>query len=204
MRRSLPLGIHVPGTTVWHRMPVGPKLTALVVTSLVVVGQPGPWPACAALVVALGLAAWAGVPARTVAWGIRPLVVVLVVLAAFQWWQRGWPTAVEVVATTLALVVAATTFTATTPMDALLDTIVRGLGPFRRFGVDPDKVALAFSLMITAIPAVFTIFGDTRDAARARGLERSPRATLSPMVIRVVAHAHATGEALAARGIGDP
>jgi biotin transport system permease protein len=204
VRRSLPLGIHVPGTTIWHRMRVGPKLTGLVVASIVVVALPGPWPACAALVVALGLAAWAGVPARTVAAGVRPLLVVLAVLAAFQWWQRGWPTAVEVVATTLALVVAATTFTATTPMDALLDTIVRGLGPFRRFGVDPDKVALAFSLMITAIPAVFTIFGDTRDAARARGLERSPRATLSPMVIRVVAHAQATGEALAARGIGDP
>ena len=125
MRRSLPLGIHVPGTTVWHRMPVGPKLTALVVTSIVVVGLPGPWPACAALVVALGLAAWAGVPARTVAWGIRPLVVVLVVLAAFQWWQRGWPTAVEGVATTRALVVAATTVTPTTPMDAFRDTIVR-------------------------------------------------------------------------------
>ena len=203
MRRSLPLGIHVPGDTVWHRMLVGPKLTALVVVSIVVVALRGPWPACIALVVALGIAAWAGVPARTLATGVRPLLFVLAILAAYQWWQRGWPTAVEVVATTLALVIAATTFTATTPMDALLDTIVRGLGPFRRFGVHPDKVALAFSLMITAIPAVFAIYGDTRDAARARGLDRSPRATLSPMAIRVVAHAQATGDALTARGIGD-
>lgn len=203
MRRSLPLGIHVPGDTVWHRMPVGPKLTALVVASIVVVALPGPWPACAALAGSLGLAAWAGVPARALILGVRPLVIVLAVLAAFQWWQRGWPTSVEVVATTLALVIAATTFTATTPMDDLLDTIVRGLGPFRRFGASPEKVALAFSLMITSIPAVFAIYGDTRDAARARGLERSPRATLSPMAIRVVAHARATGDALAARGLGD-
>lgn len=203
MRRSLPLGIHVPGDSVWHRMPVGPKLSGLVIVSIVVVAMPGPWPACIALAVALGIAAWAGVPARTVALGVRPLLVVLAVLAAFQWWQRGWPTAVEVVATTVALVVAATTFTATTQMDALLDTIVRGLAPFRRFGVDPDKVALAFSLMITSIPAVFAIYDDTRDAARARGLDRSPRATLAPMVIRVVAHAQATGDALTARGIGD-
>ena len=203
MRRTLPLGIHVPGDSVWHRMPVGPKLTALVVTSIVVVALPGPWPASGALACSLGLAAWAGVPAGTVARGVRPLLVVLAVLAAFQLWQRGWPTAVEVVATTLALVVAATTFTATTPMDALLDTIVRGLGPFRRFGAAPEKVALAFSLMITSIPAVFAIYGDTRDAARARGLERSPRATLSPMAIRVVAHARDTGDALAARGLGD-
>jgi biotin transport system permease protein len=184
-------------------MPVGPKLTALLVTSIVVVVLRGPWPACVALVLALGIAAWAGVPARTIALGVRPLLMVLAILASFQWWQLGWPTAVEVVATTLALVIAATTFTATTPMDALLDTIVRGLGPFRRLGVDPDKVALAFSLMITSIPAVFTIFGDTRDAARARGLDRSPRATLSPMAIRVVAHAQAVGDALTARGIGD-
>lgn len=203
MRRSLPLGIHVPGDTMWHRMPVGPKLAGLVVVSLAVVAARGPWPACVAVVVALGIAVWAGVPARAVARGVRPLLVVLAMLAAFQWWVRGWEPAVEVVATTVALVIAATTFTATTAMDALLDTIVRGLRPFRRFGVDPDKVALAFSLMITAIPAVFTIFGETRDAAKARGLERSPRATLAPMAIRVVAHAQSTGAALAARGIGD-
>ena len=29
---------------------------------------------------------------------MRPLLIVLAVLAAFQWWQRGWPTAVEAVA----------------------------------------------------------------------------------------------------------
>ena len=43
----------------------------------------------------------------------------------------------------------------------------------------------------------------TGDAARARGLERDPRARLVPLVVRSVAHARATGEALDARGIGD-
>ncbi len=43
---------------------------------------------------------------------------------------------------------------------------------------------------------------ETRDAARARGL-RSPRAYLSPFVVRVIARAHETGDALTARGIGD-
>lgn len=203
MRRSLPLGIYVPGTTVWHRIPAGPKLTLLLVTSIVVVALHGPWPAVAALVSALAVTAWARIPARTVWLGFRPFVVVLTILAAFQWWQRGWPVAVEVVATTAALVVAATTFTATTPMDELLDAIVRGLRPFRRLGVNPEKVALAFSLMIGAIPAIFDIAHETREAAKARGLERSPRANLSPMAIRVVAHAYDTGAALHARGIGD-
>jgi biotin transport system permease protein len=57
--------------------------------------------------------------------------------------------------------------------------------------------------MLTALPAIFEIAHETREAAKARGLERSPRASLSPMAIRVVAHAYDTGAALHARGIGD-
>ena len=203
MRGSLPLGTYRPGTTIWHRLPAGPKLGLVVLTSIVVVALRGPWPAVAALVGAVLLSAWARVPPGAVWRGLRPLLVVVAVLGAFQWWQRGWPVAVEVVATTVALVVVATTFTATTPMDRVLDAIVRGLRPFRRLGVDPEKVALAFSLMIGAIPAIFEIFRETREAAKARGLERSPRANLSPMAIRTVAHAYDTGAALHARGIGD-
>ena len=44
---------------------------------------------------------------------------------------------------------------------------------------------------------------ETRDAARARGLERNPRAVLVPAAVRMVAHARATGDALAARGLGE-
>ncbi|KAA1396070.1 energy-coupling factor transporter transmembrane component T family protein [Aeromicrobium ginsengisoli] len=203
MRRSLPLGIYRPGSTIWHRIPAGPKLGLVVLASIAVVALRGPWPCVAALGVALGISLWARVPPQVVWRGLRPFLLVVAILGAFQWWQRGWPVAVEVVATTVALVVVATTFTATTPTDRLLDAIVRGLGPFRRIGVRPEKVALAFSLMITAIPAIFEIAHETREAAKARGLERSVRANLSPMAIRTVAHAYETGAALHARGIGD-
>jgi biotin transport system permease protein len=203
VRGSLPLGTYRPGSTIWHRIPAGPKLGLVVLTSIVVVALHGPWPPVAALAVAVAISAWARVPPSVVWRGLRPLLLVVAVLGGFQWWQRGWPVAVEIVATTLALVVVATTFTATTPTDRMLDAIVRGLRPFRRLGVNPEKVALAFSLMITAIPAIFEIARETREAAKARGLERSPRANLSPMAIRTVAHAYDTGAALHARGIGD-
>ncbi|MGZ4466588.1 MAG: energy-coupling factor transporter transmembrane component T, partial [Nocardioides sp.] len=75
--------------------------------------------------------------------------------------------------------------------------------PLRRVGVDADRVALAFALMVRAIPTTLEIATETRDAALARGLQRDPRARLTPMVIRVVAHARATGDALHARGVGD-
>lgn len=201
--RTLPLGQHVPGSTVWHRLPTGGKLLGLVLLGVGVVALPGPWAPLVALLVALAVTLHAGVPMRTLALGLRPLLVLLVVVAAFQSWQRGWPVAVEVVATTLTLVVLATTFTATTPTDDLLDTVTRIAGVLRPLGVDPERVALAFSLTISSIPAVMTLFEQTREAAKARGLERSPRATLAPFAVRTVAHAHDVGDALAARGLGD-
>ena len=129
--------------------------------------------------------------------------MVVVVLAAWQAWQNGWAQAVEAAGDLVALVLLATVLTVTTPVDEVLDAITTALGPLRRVGVRPDAVALAFSLTIRAIPTTIAIADETRDAALARGLERSPRARLTPLVIRVVAHARATGEALQARGVGE-
>jgi biotin transport system permease protein len=109
VRRSLPLGIYRPGTTIWHRIPAGPKLGLVMLVSIAVVLLRDPWAPLAALAVALIVSRWARVPARAVWRGLRPFLVVVAVLGAFQWSQRGWPVAVEVVSTTVALVVVATT-----------------------------------------------------------------------------------------------
>ena len=115
----------------------------------------------------------------------------------------GWPRAAETVGDLVALVLLAHLVTATTRVDDMLDTVERALRPLRRFGVRPDRVALAISLVLRAVPATAEAAGQTRDAARARGLERDPRATLTPFVVRVVRDARLRGEALHARGVGD-
>ncbi len=84
-----------------------------------------------------------------------------------------------------------------------MDAVGRGLRPLRPLGVDPQAGALAFSLMLRAIPSTILLAEESRHAALARGLERSPRALLVPFVIRTVARARDTGDALHARGIGD-
>ena len=200
---NLLVGAYRPGTTIWHRIPAGPKLGLLAAFGVATVAVPGPWGALALLAFALLLVAWVRIPVRATVRALRPLLLVVVVVTAFQAWQQGWPTAIHVVAGLLASVIAALVFTATTPIDSMLDAIVRGLGPFRRIGVNPERVALSFSLMIRAIPGILEIAHETRAAAKARGLERSPRALLVPMAIRTVAHAYETGAALHARGIGD-
>lgn len=198
-----PLGDYQPGTSVLHRLPVGAKLPGLLVLSAVGVAFRGV-PTTATLL-ALGLAACAvaGVRPRRAARALRGVAIGLALLAAYQVWQQGTERAFVVVGSLVAMVLLATAFTTTTSIERMVDAITRWLEPLRRFGVRPELVALAFSLLVRGIPLTLEIAAETRDAARARGLERSPRAYLTPLVIRVVAHARATGEALHARGIGD-
>ncbi len=197
------VGSYRPGRTLVHRLPAGPKLALLATFSLATVLVPGVWTALGFLAAAIALAVWMRMPLRPTLRALRPLLLVIVVVTIFQVWQRGWSTAIHVVAGLLAVIIVALVFTATTRIEDVLDTITRALGPLRRFGVRPERVALAFSLMIRAIPGILEIAQETRAAAKARGLERNPRALLVPMALRTVARAYETGDALHARGIGD-
>ncbi len=197
------IGNYRPGHTLVHRIPAGPKLGLLAAFSIATVAAPGPEAAVGFLVASLAVAAWVRTPLKHTVRALRPLLLVLVLVTAFQVWQQGWSLAIHVVAGLLASVIMALIFTATTSIDAVLDAIVRGLGPFRRFGANPERFALAFSLVIRAIPGILDIAVETRAAAKARGLERNPRALLVPMALRTVARAYETGDALHARGLGD-
>lgn len=197
------LGAYRPGRTVLHRMPAGAKLLGLVVASLVVTVLGGWRSSVVALAVALVLVLVSRMPGRVVARSLRGLLLVVVLLGGWLAWQSGWQRAVGTVGDLLALVILATVVTTTTPVDAMLDTITGALSPLRPLGVRPERVALAFSLVLRTIPLTIGLADETRDAARARGLERDLRARLTPFAIRVVADAQATGEALHARGIGD-
>lgn len=197
------LGLYRPTGSWLHRTPAGAKLVGLLGAGTLVVVLRGPASAVAAVAVALVVAASSRTGIGRMLRSLRGLLLTMTLVAAYSAWQQGWARAVETGGDLLALVLLATVFTATTPVDEVLDAVTRGLTPLRHFGVDPERVALAFALMIRAVPATLDLARETREAARARGLERNPRALLTPMVIRTVAHARATGEALDARGIGD-
>lgn len=197
------LGAYRPGDTWLHRLGAGTKLLALFAAGILLVLSRGWVSGVTALVVATAVLASSGAPLTLTARALRGLAILTALLGAFHVWQNGWPRAVEVVGELFALILLATAMTVTTPVDEILDTVTRALGPLRRFGVDPGRVGLAFSLMLRAIPTTLAVAEETRDAAVARGLQRDPRARLTPLVIRVVAHARETGDALHARGIGD-
>lgn len=198
-----PLGAYIAGAGPLHRLRPGAKLLGLFAFATAVVWVPGAPSAAVALGIATALAIIAGLRGRDFWRVARGFLLIAVPLFVFQTWQQGWERGFEVVGDLFALILAASAVTASTRIEDMLDTITWSLQPLRRFGVRPDRVALSFSLMITAIPSILGIARETRAAARARGLERDPRALVVPLAIRTVAHAQLTGQALAARGIGE-
>ncbi|GEL93371.1 energy-coupling factor transporter transmembrane component T family protein [Cellulomonas composti] len=201
---SGPLGLYRPGTSPVHRAPGGAKLVALlVVTTLGVVLQGVP---SALVLLALVLLAYAvaRVPLRGSAGGLTATLLGIGVLAVFRWWSDGPAGAIELTADLLAAVLLAALVTATTRSDVLLDTLARAARPLRHVGLAPEQVSLAIALMLRTVPVLVVSTVESRDAARARGLGRDPRAVVVPAAVRMVGHAHRVGEALAARGLGEP
>lgn len=198
-----PLGLYHPGSSPVHRAHPGLKLALLTALGIAVVVVRGPLSSLVALGVVVLSAVVARLPWHRTARGVLPVLVTAALVGAYQWWARGPAVATEVVVDLLALVLAATVVTATTRADALLDVLARLARPLRHVGLPPETFALSVALVLRAIPVLVTTTLEARDAARARGLDRSPRATLVPAAVRMVAHAHATGDALAARGLGE-
>lgn len=198
------LANYVPGDSLVHRTPLALKFLLVLACGLVsfVITD---WRISAAVLgILTGLFLASGAGAKRLWRAVRPLAPVLLVIGLFQWWQLGGPTAARIVLNILVCVVAASLLTATTPVQRLLDGVVQVSRPFARFGADPERFALTIGIMLRSIPFIAGTFADVRDSARARGLERNPRALVLPVFITSVAYARQTGEALAARGLGEP
>ena len=197
------LGLFHPSASVVHRAPAGLKLALLIAAAVGTHWLRSPVRIGAAAVGVTALYVLARIPVR-VAWAqVRPLLALMVVLGAFHAIVAGWRAAVVVVGALVLLAALAALVTLTTRTTALVDTVVRVLGPLRRVGVDPERVGLVLALGIRAVPVVAGFAAEIRDAQRARGLTASPTAFAVPLIVRSLRHADAQGDALLARGFED-
>lgn len=196
-------GSYRPGRSVVHRAPAGAKLLGLLSLTTVLVALRSPWVVGAGALLVLVLYAAARLGPGALLGQVWPLRYLVLVLTAFQVWTAGWRAAVDVVGLLAVAVAAAGLVTLTTRMTDLMDVFVRVLGPLRRLGVSPERVGLVLTLAVRAVPVLLQTYERVRDARRARGRERSPRALVTPLVIGTIRHADAVGEALVARGFDD-
>nr|WP_246401313.1 energy-coupling factor transporter transmembrane protein EcfT [Jiangella mangrovi] len=196
-------GAYVPGASPVHRASAGLKLALLAVGCTALVFARTPVAVGVAAVAVTALYVLAGVGWRA-AWGqLRPLRWLVVVLIVIQLIIADLPTAVTLTARLVLAVALAALVTLTTRTTDLMAALERGLQPFRRFGVDPARVSLLMSLALRSVAVVAGIAGRIREARWARGRERSVRAFAVPLVVGVLRHADAMGEALQARGLDD-
>lgn len=195
------LGLYLPGTSLLHRLPAGVKLAALVLLGVASILIEGVVPVIVGIAVMLILYGIAGFTPLLAWHQVKPLRWILLFIAAFQWWARGWQSAVDVVGVIVLLVLAAALVTLTTRTSALVDVIVTVLRPLRPLGVRPERVGLLIALGIRAVPIAAGFSNEVRDAQRARGLGASPRAYAAPLIVKSLRHSDAVGEALVARGL---
>lgn len=197
------LAVYVPRESVVHRLPAGTKLILLVVAAIGVLALRKPWQVVVVLAVIALLFAAARIPWRTTLDQVRPLLWFLLALGLFQVVVGGWQRAVVVVGGMLAVVLLATLVSLTTRTTAMVDVVVRWLGPLRRVGVDPERVGLLVALGIRSVAVVIELAREVRQAQLARGASSSPLAFIVPLVLRSLRHADRLAEALVARGVED-
>jgi len=181
----------------------GSKLAALALTgtALVLIDDvrllaASPFPVLLAAIVAR-------VPRRTLFQGWRAALIVILLAAGARAAFDGWEPGLAVGARLATLLLAARLLSATTTATELLDATTTALRPFERLGINAEAVALAFSLAFRFIPLLAEAVEEIRDAQRARGLDRSPIALLSPLLARVMAIGDAVADAIDARS-GSP
>lgn len=197
------IGLYHPGTSVLHRLSAGWKMLAMLAGVVAVTLARHPWQLGVAALVVVALAAVSRIPARVLLAQLWPMRWFLVVLAVFQVVLADWQRALMVCGALLIAVALAALFTLTTRVTAVLDLVRRLLGPFRRFGVDPDRIGLLLALTIRCVPLLVTIVGQVMQARKARGLGFSLVAIVTPTVVRALRAADGIGDALVARGVDD-
>jgi len=196
-------GTYQPTGSTFEPLAVGWKYALLLALTIPAIAMGIWWFSLASIVLTIAILIWARVGLRRAVGLSIGMVVVCALIVAVQA-LAGTPMAGVIVVANLVLALYATRLlTLTTPIPELVDGIAMACRPLRVFRADPDRIALAVAVMVRSLPHLLGSFDEVRDAATARGLRRNPVAYVAPVVVRAVAYAHATGDALAARGMGE-
>lgn len=196
-------GLYIDGNSALHRAAAGLKVLALVLlgTGVFLIAD---WPVLSGVLVSvLLLYPVAGFGWRTLWAQIRPILWLLVLFFAVQLWLNDWQAGLVVIFRLAAIVSFAALVTLTTRTSDMLAALERAMQPLARFGVNPEKVSLAFSMVLRFIPVIAQIGHDIRDAQRARGLDKSLLALIVPLIIRTLKMADDVADAIDARSF-DP
>jgi biotin transport system permease protein len=181
------------------RVPVGWKLLVITIVSLLVTIQRDWRWVLGVVVFTVVLYAIGRVPPRAWWRTMRGIWVIALILVLYTAWVGDWQDGVVASVRLVALISLGALITATTGFDEIVVFVQRALGPFRRFGADPEAVGLAAGMVLRFVPLLAAAAGETADAFRARGVRPWPWRLVFPLIRRALLLAQDVGAALAAR-----
>ncbi|MET7752557.1 energy-coupling factor transporter transmembrane protein EcfT [Micromonospora sp. NPDC005367] len=191
-----------PGGSVLHRMPAGPKLLTVMALALAISLAPAnPGLLAGAIALVFGCYLLTGLGLRELGRQLRDLRWLVLVMLVPQALFLSLPTAAANVTRVVVVVLLAALVTLTTRTEDLIDAIAGALGPLRRFGVDPNRIALMLSMTITTVPVITGFAVQVREAQRARGVPVQPLAFVVPLLVMALKHSDDLADALTARGV---
>ncbi|MFO7244160.1 MAG: energy-coupling factor transporter transmembrane protein EcfT [Actinomycetes bacterium] len=196
------VGSYRERNTPMHRLPAWVKLPLLVGWTVVSIIVTDPVSAVGMAVAAILVLLSILPPVRPTVRAMLGLSVVAVIAGAYAAWRIDLSEAIDTTADFIGLFALSLAITGSTRMGDMLDLFTRMARPFRRV-VPPAIPGLMFSIVVRVIPEVAQILAQSREALKARGIERSLRGTVTPTAIRTVGFALDLGQALHARGIAD-
>lgn len=196
------LGMFRPRRTPLHVAPAWLKMLGLAVGGVVTFQLDGPKPTAVAAAIALVLLVSTLPPPRATFTGAATLAFFAALGGGYHWIFGDPGRGTEIALQAVAILLAALAVNCSTSADDTLSVFVRLARPLRRW-IPTAAIGLMFSLTIRTIPEGARIVMESRSAARARGISRSPRAILLPTALRTVGFALQVGDAITARGLAD-
>lgn len=185
---------------VLHRAPVGWKVAALAFGLGVAMLWPRPdFLVVLILVLLVGLVL-AGARRAQVAPPLLSGLMSAICILGFHVLAGSPAVGLAAALTMLAAVLGALLFGATTSSSALLDAVMRWLGPLRRFGVDPEKPAMLVAMATRFIPHFAAQLLQLHDARTARSARGWSVMLAAPLVVSALESSDALALALEARG----
>ena len=197
-----PTGLYRARETPLHHAPAWFKVLLLLAATVAVIMLDDPISSLGIMAASVLLLLSTQPPARTTAIAMAGTLVVAALTASIHLWRGDWWRAVDVTADLIAVVALALAVAASSSMTAMLDFVSLMARPLRAV-LPPETLGLMFAMMLRALPEVAEIYLESRQAARARGLDRNIRAIVYPTTTRTVGFALDLGQAIHARGIGE-
>ncbi len=195
------LSLTSPVKTPFHGIRAAPKLVMLCLATIVLFQVKTALPlALAAACVALLYLAGGTIFARVGLRRLKPLWVFAVVILIWHLATDALADGLVILLRLVAIVGLANLVTMTTRLDALTDTAIMALEPFRRFGVNPAVVGFSVGLVLRFIPVLIAKANCMLVAWKAKSARHPNWRILLPILLTTLDDAEHVAEALRARG----